>query len=82
MPNNLTSDHIIESLRLSLPPVFNRRRAQELLGHIISARTLANLDSLKKGPPKMYLSKSVVYERDSFLNWLEPRLSDQEGRSL
>ena len=82
MSANLTFDHIIESLRQNLPPVFNRRTAQSVLGHIISARTLANLDSLKKGPPKMYLSKNVVYERDSFLNWLEPRLSDQEGRSL
>jgi hypothetical protein len=46
---------------------------------IISSRTLSNLDSLKKGSPKMYLSKNVVYERDSFLEWPEPRLSDREG---
>ena len=80
--SNLTSNHIIDSLRLNLPPVFNRRKAQEVLGHIISARTLANLDCQKKGPPKLYLSKTVVYERDSFLVWLEPRLSDVEGRPL
>jgi hypothetical protein len=82
MSEIISTNIIIESLRQNLPPVFNRRTAQNVLGHIISTRTLANLDSLKKGPPKMYLSKNVVYERDSFLNWLEPRLSDQEGRSL
>ena len=82
MNNNISTNQIIESLMSNLPAVFNRRTAQESLGNIISARTLANLDSLKKGPPKMYLSKNVVYERDSFLEWLEPRLSDREGEPL
>lgn len=82
MANNVSTIQIIESLKTNLPPVFNRRTAQEFLGNIISARTLANLDSLKKGPPKKYLSKNVVYERDSFLEWLEARLSDKEGVSL
>jgi hypothetical protein len=80
MNNNISTDQIIESLKSNLPEVFNRRI--ESLGIIISARTLANLDSLKKGPPKMYLSKIVVYECDSFLEWLEPRLSVREGEPL
>jgi hypothetical protein len=54
-------------LKSNLQAVFNRRAAQERLGNIISARTLPYLDSLKKGSPKMYLSKNVVYERDRFL---------------
>ena len=74
--------HIIESLHQNLPPVFNRRTVQIALGHIISARTLANLDYQKKGPPKKYLGKTVIYERDSFLTWLSPRLSDVERRPL
>ena len=82
MANKIPTVQIIESLKSNLPAVFNRRTAQEGLGNIISARTLANLDSLKKGPPKKYLSKNVVYERDSFLEWLESRLSDKEGESL
>lgn len=82
MANKIPTVQIIESLKTNLPPVFSRRTAQESLGNIISARTLANLDSLKKGPPKKYLSKNVVYERDSFLEWLEARLSDKEGMSL
>ena len=82
MAKKIPTDQIIESLKSNLPAVFNRRTAQESLGNIISARTLANLDSLKKGPPKKYLSKNVMYERDSFLEWLEPRLSDNEGEPL
>jgi hypothetical protein len=76
MSEIITTAHIIESLRQNLPPVFNRRTAQTALGDIINARTLANLDYLKQGPPKKYLGKTVVYERDSFLIWLSPRLSD------
>lgn len=82
MSEIITNAHIIEALRQSLPPVFNRRAAQAALGDIINARTLANLDYLKKGPPKKYLGKNVVYERDSFLAWLEPRFSDVEGAHL
>lgn len=54
MANNVSTIQIIESLKTNLPPVFNRRTAQEFLGNIISARTLANLDSLKK----------CIYRRD------------------
>ena|GEM_PF-961164 len=82
MSDIITIAHIIESLRQNLPPVFNRRTVQSGLGHIISARTLANLDYQKKGPPKKYLGKTVVYERDSFLAWLSPRLTDVERRLL
>jgi hypothetical protein len=82
MSDTISTTHIIESLRQNLPPVFNRRTVQVALGHIINARTLANLDYKKKGPPKKYLSKTVVYERDSFLTWLSSRLSDTEGKAL
>ena len=82
MSQILATDLIIESLRNSLPPVFNRKTVQEMMGHIINARTLANLDCQKKGPPRKYLSKNVMYERETFLAWLEPKLSDKEGNAL
>jgi hypothetical protein len=78
----LTIEEIIEKLCLELPPVFTRKTAEAKLGRIISARTLANLDSLKKGPPHKYLSNTVVYERETFLQWLRDRLSDTEGKPL
>ena len=82
MSKVLATDLIIESLRNSLPPVFSRKVVQEIMGQIINARTLANLDCQKKGPPRKYLSKTVMYERETFLAWLEPKLSDEEGNAL
>ena len=73
---------IIDKLRKSLPPVFSRKVAEAKLGGIISRRTLANLDSKRKGPRRKYLSNTVVYDRESFLGWLADRLSDSPGRSL
>lgn len=82
MSEILATNLIIESLRSNLPVVFSRKTVQESLGQIINARTLANLDCQKKGPPRKYLSKTVVYERESFLAWLEDKLSDEEGNAL
>ena len=82
MSEILATDLIIESLRNNLPPVFNRKTVQATMGQIINARTLANLDCQKKGPPRKYLSKTVVYERETFLTWLEGKLSDEEGNAL
>lgn len=45
-----TTDSIIESLRADLPAVFTRAKAEELLGGIISAGSLANADSAGEGP--------------------------------
>ena len=73
---------IIESLRQVLPPVFSRQTVEKVLGGIISARTLANLDCKKKGPPRKYLSNTVVYEKNGFLIWLAARLSDYPGSPL
>jgi hypothetical protein len=55
---------------------------QEVLGQAIKARTLANLDSLKQGPPKFRLGKDVLYERDSFLEWLMGRLQFETHSQL
>lgn len=82
MSEILATNLIIESLRSNLPAVFSRKTVQESLGQIINARTLANLDCQKKGPPRKYLSKTVMYERESFLAWLEGKLSDEEGNAL
>lgn len=65
----------LDNLRQALPPVFNRHTAEEVLGRAIKARTLANLDCLKQGPPKLRLGKIVTYERDSFLAWVAERLT-------
>lgn len=74
MSTTVSIDLIIENLRQNLPPLFNRKTVQEALGQTIKARTLANLDALKQGPPKFRLGKNVFYERESFLEWLISRL--------
>ena len=73
---------LIQNLRQSLPATFGRKWIQQQIGGILSSRTLANLDSLGLGPPHKYISNKVIYERESFLIWLAPRLTDQPGRSL
>ena len=78
----VNTNKIVELLRESLPPVFSRKTAERTLGGIISARTLANLDSQKRGPARKYISNTVCYERETFLSWLADRLSDQPGRPL
>jgi len=68
----------LEELREVLPPVFTRTKASELLGGIISAKTLANLGIRKEGPPAFRSSRHVIYHRESFLAWLSQWL--QNGR--
>jgi hypothetical protein len=55
------------------PPMFARSEVDKLFGGVISTKTLANLDSLGKGPKRMRIGRKVVYLRDDFLNWLEKR---------
>jgi len=68
----------LDELRQVLPPVFTRTKASELLGGIISAKTLANLGIRKEGPPAFRSSRHVIYQRESFLAWLSHWL--QQGR--
>ncbi len=71
---NITNK-VLEDLSSSLPPVFSRSKAEELLGGMICARTLANLDSAGKGPANFRCgSKKVCYRREDFLSWLAARL--------
>lgn len=63
------------SLENCLPPLFDRETASKSLGGIITPKTLANLDSLGKGPRyAMRIGKKVAYEKESFLDWLKSRI--------
>jgi hypothetical protein len=64
-------NNIFSQLEKNLPPLFCRKEATRLLGGLFSANSLRNLDSQKKGPGnKIKIGKKVMYEKDSFLNWL------------
>ena len=62
--------NIKEQLYKQLPNVFGRKAVNDLLPGVISSKTLANLDSLGKGPEFVKAGRSVLYTRDSFVPWL------------
>ncbi|ABB40197.1 hypothetical protein Dde_3403 [Oleidesulfovibrio alaskensis G20] len=72
-----TIDRAIETLSRELPPVFCRKDVPKLLGNIIAAGTLANIDSRKQGPPRIKLKRNTAYERTSFLIWLKSYMVQQ-----
>ena len=56
-----------------LPPIISRDHIEKLLGGIISAKSLANLDSLGKGPKRMKIGRKVAYRTEDLLYWLDAR---------
>ncbi len=72
---------LLDELRTTLPPVLYRTnpRFRELTG--LHPRTMANLDSLGRGPAKrVLLGKTVGYPREALLVWLAERLRVEERR--
>ena len=68
------SDAIISELRQTLPVTFRRKDTPALIGGIIKAQTLANLQCQQQGPPAAKCNGRVVFFRDSFCDWLEGRM--------
>ena len=58
-----------------LPPIISRDHVEELLGGVISAKRLANLDSLGKGPKRRMRvgGRKIAYRTEDLLDWLEAR---------
>ena len=64
----------ISQLTEELPAVIARQEVPRLLGGIISAKRLANLDSLGLGPSnRFYVGRKVVYRTADLLDWLAAR---------
>ena len=64
----------LKDLIPKLPPLIARDRVAEYLGGVISAKTLANLDSLGDGPSgRMRIGRKIVYRTEDLLEWLEQR---------
>ena len=70
---NKLMEMILGDLVKNLPPIISRDHIEKLLGGIISAKTLANLDSLGKGPKRMTIGRKVAYRTEHLLEWLEKR---------
>jgi len=64
-----------------LPPFIARKDVGKLLGGCISPKSLANLDSLGRGPEgTLRNGKLVVYATGPLLEWLDQK-NDQNRRS-
>lgn len=61
------------ALAEKLPPIISRNKVDELLGGMITAKTLANLDSLGEGPPRIRIGRKIGYPAGTFIVWLEGR---------
>lgn len=56
-----------------LPPAFARTEVPRLLGNLISAGRMANLDCLGQGPRRITLGRKVGYTRTDFIAWMRSR---------
>lgn len=75
----MSRENTIKELAQALPPILYRTnpRFRELVG--LSPRSMANLDSLGRGPAqRVLLGKAVGYPRQALLAWLAKRLRVEE----
>ncbi len=57
-----------------LPPIISRDHVEKILGGIISAKRLANLDSIGEGPKRrMRIGRKIAYRTEDLLDWLDAR---------
>ncbi len=72
---NIGSEDFLQAIEKELPPVFTRKTASNIIGGIISVKTMSNLDSLGQGVKgKIKIGSKVGYTRDNFMAWLRCRL--------
>ena len=63
-------------LKAQLPPLISRDHIEELLGGVISAKRLANLDSLGEGPKRLRIGRKIPYRTEHLLEWLGSRATE------
>ena len=64
----------LAGLLLELPPLIARTDVRAMVGMDIDERSLANLDSLGKGPRmRMRVGRRVVYPTAYLLEWIEEK---------
>ncbi len=66
---------ILTELEKSLPPIFARKEVSKLTGGLVAPHTLANADSLGKGPNgRLLIGRHTAYNRNDFIAWLRTRI--------
>ena len=68
-------------LEKTLPPAFARTEVPKLLGGLISAGRLANLDCEGLGPKRINMGRKVGYLRGDFIAWMRSRSGESQGAS-
>ncbi len=74
LTNSVGSRGFFTAIEQALPPVFSRKKAEKVLGGLISAKTLSNLDALRTGPHRIWLGSKIGYKREEFMLWLTGRI--------
>lgn len=72
------NDEQFSELERTLPPAFARTEVPRLLGGLISAGRLANLDSEGLGPKRITLGRKVGYLRADFITWMRARSGEAQ----
>lgn len=83
-PNLL--DKIFENLAKKAPELLTRNKLQEITGGLVTAKTLANIDSENKTgiTPRLRVGGKVCYPKDAAIAWLKQRcevLQEEGGKS-
>jgi hypothetical protein len=68
--------NFIMAIRSLLPPIFPRHELTKITSGLINSRTIANIQSKKQGPPSVLFKGKVGFERETFITWLESRISE------
>ncbi|SHN72759.1 hypothetical protein [Desulfovibrio litoralis] len=70
----------ISQLSQALPPVIARAHVAELTGGLVSRKTLANEDSLGKGPKdRVRYGQKIAYRREDFIEWLRAKMTSAQN---
>ncbi len=57
-------------------PIVPRSRFYEFSGGLIKPKTMANIDSLKEGPPRLTSRKQALYSTVDAAAWLVKRFNE------
>lgn len=68
---------LLKTLERDLPPSFSRTSVPNFMPGLISSGHLANLSGRGQGPDFIRVGKQVMFEKYSFLEWLDKYLADR-----
>ena len=72
----MSDQNIFQKLKENWPsPIVARHEVAKFSGGLLNPRSMANLDSLKRGcPGKITIGRRVAYSVDDLIKWMEGRV--------